>query len=73
MDNPSPLKTFLLITHTCNSLEQRIENLHKEAKGYLDAVRQMTLAQQNIADTIDQFYEDSAPLSLAARYCCCHN
>jgi hypothetical protein len=48
-------------------LEVRIESLHKEAKGYLDSIRQMTLAQHNIADAIDQFYDDSAPLAKAAR------
>ncbi|KAJ2998077.1 hypothetical protein HDV02_004902 [Globomyces sp. JEL0801] len=48
-------------------LETRIENLHNQAKGYLDAVRQMTSAQKSIADTIDQFYDDNAPLSKAAR------
>ncbi|KAJ3275740.1 hypothetical protein HDV01_007207 [Terramyces sp. JEL0728] len=48
-------------------LETRIENMHREAKGYLDAVRKMTVAQQSIADTIDHFYDESAQLAKAAR------
>ncbi|TPX37077.1 hypothetical protein SmJEL517_g00813 [Synchytrium microbalum] len=38
-------------------LETKVEKLHKEAKGYLDSVRAMTLAQTRIADTVDRFYE----------------
>ncbi len=48
-------------------LETRIENLHRESKGYLDAVRKMTLAQQQIAETIDHFYEENSGLGKAAR------
>jgi amphiphysin len=48
-------------------LEQRIENLHRESKGYLDAARKMTLAQQQIAETIDHFYEENSGLGKAAR------
>ncbi|RKO83798.1 hypothetical protein BDK51DRAFT_28484 [Blyttiomyces helicus] len=47
------------------SLENKVEKLHKEAKGYLDAVRAMTLAQQRIAETVNNFYEDGAPLGYA--------
>ncbi|KAJ3075016.1 hypothetical protein HK102_005692 [Quaeritorhiza haematococci] len=45
--------------------ESKVEKLHKEAKGYLDAVRAMTLAQQRIAETVDNFYEDGTPLGYA--------
>lgn len=48
------------------TFESKVEKLHKEAKGYLDAVRAMTLAQQRIADTVDHFYEDGASLGYAA-------
>lgn len=48
-------------------LETRVENLHREAKGYLDSVRKMTLAQQSISETIDNFYDENAPLAKAAR------
>ncbi|KAJ3018381.1 hypothetical protein HKX48_002932 [Thoreauomyces humboldtii] len=47
------------------SLENKAENLHREAKGYLDAVRGMTLAQQRIAETINSFYEEGSPLGYA--------
>ncbi|KAI8824018.1 uncharacterized protein EV422DRAFT_518625 [Fimicolochytrium jonesii] len=47
------------------SLENKSENLHREAKGYLDAVRGMTLAQQRIAETITGFYEEGSPLGYA--------
>ncbi|KAI8913651.1 hypothetical protein EDD86DRAFT_201131 [Gorgonomyces haynaldii] len=50
-----------------NTLEQRLESLHKEAKGYLDAVRGTTMAQQRIAETIDQFYDDTNPLAKAGK------
>ncbi|KAI3640626.1 hypothetical protein MIR68_001504 [Amoeboaphelidium protococcarum] len=44
-------------------LEQKIVQLNKEAKGYLDAVRAMTLAQQRMADTINQFYDENSQLA----------
>ncbi|KNC98991.1 amphiphysin-like protein RVS161 [Spizellomyces punctatus DAOM BR117] len=47
------------------TLENKAENLHREAKGYLDAVRGMTLAQQRIAETINSFYEEGSPLGYA--------
>lgn len=40
--------------------------MHKEAKGYLDSIRAMTIAAQRIADTINQFYDDSARLAVTA-------
>lgn len=48
------------------NLETKLERLHKEAKGYLDAVRSTTLAQNRIAETIDLFYDETSPLSKAA-------
>ncbi|KAI9142363.1 BAR adaptor protein Hob3 [Paraphysoderma sedebokerense] len=45
------------------SLETKVEKLHKEAKGYLDAFRAMSLAQARMAVTIDHFYDESAPLA----------
>jgi hypothetical protein len=48
-------------------LEGRIEKLHVEAKGYLDAVRKMTLAQKDIAETIDRFYDDNSGLGKASK------
>jgi bridging integrator 3 len=48
-------------------VEQRIENLHRELKGYLDAVRKMTVAQHAIAETIDLFYDESDPLQKASQ------
>ncbi|KAJ3149358.1 hypothetical protein HDU89_003720 [Geranomyces variabilis] len=47
------------------ALETKSENLHREAKGYLDAVRGTTLAQQRIAETINAFYEEGSPLGYA--------
>ncbi|KAJ3300007.1 hypothetical protein HK104_005261 [Borealophlyctis nickersoniae] len=47
------------------NLEAKVEKLHKEAKGYLDAVRGMTLAQQRIAETVGHFYEEGAPQGYA--------
>lgn len=41
--------------------------MHKEAKGYLDAVRATTLSQTRIAETIDQFYDETSPLSKAGK------
>ena len=35
--------------------EDRIEGLHRECRGYLDAVRKLTVAQVGIADTLLQF------------------
>ncbi|KAJ3267580.1 hypothetical protein HDU76_011726 [Blyttiomyces sp. JEL0837] len=45
--------------------ESKVEKLHKEAKGYLDSVRALTVAQQRIAETVDHFYDDGAPLGYA--------
>jgi amphiphysin len=45
------------------NLEQKVLKLQKEAKGYLDSVRAMTIAQQRIADTINQFYDENAKLA----------
>ncbi|KAI8592999.1 hypothetical protein BDZ88DRAFT_405151 [Geranomyces variabilis] len=47
------------------SLENKTDNLHREAKGYLDAVRSMSLAQQRISETINAFYEEGSPLGYA--------
>lgn len=48
------------------TLETKVSRLGKEAKGYLDSVRSLTIAAQRIADTINQFYDDSARLSTTA-------
>ncbi|KAL7752034.1 BAR adaptor protein Hob3 [Sorochytrium milnesiophthora] len=48
------------------TLESKTEKLHKEAKGYLDALRAMSLAQTRMATTIDHFYDGSSPLSSVA-------
>ncbi|KAI8837336.1 hypothetical protein BC829DRAFT_405152 [Chytridium lagenaria] len=45
--------------------ETKIDKLHKEAKGYLDSVRAMTLAQKRIAETVDHFYDQGAALGYA--------
>ncbi|KAL1918596.1 uncharacterized protein VTP21DRAFT_2618 [Calcarisporiella thermophila] len=45
-------------------LESKSERLHKEAKGYLDSLRSVTNAQKRIAETISQFYDDSAPMGV---------
>ncbi|KAF9158420.1 hypothetical protein DFQ27_007054 [Actinomortierella ambigua] len=45
-------------------LEAKAEKLHKEARGYVDAVRGMTGAQLRIASTIDQFYDEGAPMGI---------
>ncbi|CAG8519980.1 4261_t:CDS:10 [Ambispora leptoticha] len=50
------------------NLQQKSEKLHKEAKGYLDSVRAMTAAQIRIAETIDNFYEDSDNALVGAKY-----
>ncbi|KAH6602832.1 hypothetical protein BASA61_000702 [Batrachochytrium salamandrivorans] len=49
------------------NLESKVERLHKEAKGYLDAVRGTTVAQQRIAEVIDGFYDESSKLHNAGR------
>ncbi|KAI8841843.1 hypothetical protein BJ741DRAFT_545306 [Chytriomyces cf. hyalinus JEL632] len=46
-------------------LEAKVEKLHREAKGYLDAVRAMTVAQQRMAETVDHFYDEGGPLGYA--------
>ncbi|KAI9341570.1 hypothetical protein DFJ73DRAFT_645383 [Zopfochytrium polystomum] len=46
-------------------LESKSEKLHREAKGYLDSVRAMTVAQQRIAETVDHFYDETSPLGYA--------
>lgn len=51
------------------NLESKIMKLQKESKGYLDAIRAMTIAQQRMADTINQFYDEGAQLaSLGLKY-----
>ena len=49
------------------NFEAKVEALHKESKGFLDSVRAMTLAQARIAETVDQFYDESASLAVAGR------
>ncbi|KAL2918292.1 BAR adaptor protein Hob3 [Polyrhizophydium stewartii] len=49
------------------SFETKVERLHKEAKGYLDAVRATTVAQQRVAEVIDNFYDEASPLHKAGR------
>ncbi|KAF7724217.1 hypothetical protein EC973_001236 [Apophysomyces ossiformis] len=49
------------------TLEHKSEKLSKEAKGYLDSMRAMTAAQLRISQTIDQFYDDSAPMGPAGQ------
>ncbi|KAG0306545.1 hypothetical protein BGZ98_002163 [Dissophora globulifera] len=46
------------------SLEHKVERLHKEANGYAQAVRNMTGSQLRIASTIDQFYDEGAPMGI---------
>ncbi|KAF9915926.1 hypothetical protein BX616_005050 [Lobosporangium transversale] len=46
------------------SLEQKVEKLQKEANGYAQAVRHMTGSQLKIASTIDQFYDEGAPMGI---------
>ncbi|KAF9084614.1 hypothetical protein BGX29_008128 [Mortierella sp. GBA35] len=46
------------------SLEQKVERLHKEAMGYSQSVRNMTGSQLKIASTIDQFYDEGAPMGI---------
>ncbi|KAF9585094.1 hypothetical protein BGW38_003937 [Lunasporangiospora selenospora] len=46
------------------TLEVKTEKLHKEAIGYAQAVRNMTGSQLKIASTIDQFYDDGAPMGI---------
>ncbi|TCD69796.1 hypothetical protein EIP91_006109 [Steccherinum ochraceum] len=38
------------------TFEKECQALHKDSKGYLDAMRAMTAAQTRLADTIDVFY-----------------
>ncbi|KAJ3383570.1 hypothetical protein HDU84_003547 [Entophlyctis sp. JEL0112] len=45
--------------------EAKVEKLHREAKGYLDAVRAMTVAQQRMAETVDHFYDEGGALGYA--------
>ncbi|KAF9184016.1 hypothetical protein BGZ51_003632 [Haplosporangium sp. Z 767] len=46
------------------NLEHKVEKLHKEANGYAQAVRNMTASQLTIATTIDQFYDEGAPMGI---------
>ncbi|KAF9574709.1 hypothetical protein EC968_005714 [Mortierella alpina] len=46
------------------SLEHKVERLHREANGYAQAVRNMTGSQLKIATTIDQFYDEGAPMGI---------
>ncbi|KAG0257152.1 hypothetical protein BG011_004136 [Mortierella polycephala] len=46
------------------NLEHKVERLHKEANGYAQAVRNMTASQLTIATTIDQFYDEGAPMGI---------
>ncbi|KAF9411990.1 hypothetical protein BGZ76_005250, partial [Entomortierella beljakovae] len=46
------------------SLEQKVERLHKEAVGYSSAVKNMTGSQLKIANTIEQFYDEGAPMGI---------
>ncbi|KAI9183821.1 BAR adaptor protein Hob3 [Blastocladiella emersonii ATCC 22665] len=48
------------------SLEAKVDRLHKEAKGYLDALRAMSLSQSRMATTVENFYDETAPLQLSA-------
>lgn len=48
------------------SLESRLERLHKEAKGYLDALRAISLSQSKMAATIDTLYDPTKPLHVCA-------
>ena len=49
------------------NFEIKVEALHRESKGFLDSVRAMTLAQARIAETVDQFYDETASLANAGR------
>jgi amphiphysin len=49
------------------NFEAKVEALTKESKGFLDSVRAMTLAQARIAETVDQFYDETAALAAAGR------
>ncbi|CAJ0755408.1 10812_t:CDS:2 [Entrophospora sp. SA101] len=50
-------------------LEQKAEKIHKEAKGYLESMHAMSTAQLKIAETINQFYEDSSePIFVGNKY-----
>ncbi|KAF9902035.1 hypothetical protein EC991_005391 [Linnemannia zychae] len=46
------------------SLDQKVERLHKEALGYSQSVKNMTGSQLKIASTIDQFYDEGAPMGI---------
>ncbi|RKO96362.1 hypothetical protein CXG81DRAFT_26513 [Caulochytrium protostelioides] len=50
-----------------HKLEQQTEQLYTESRGYLDAVRAMTLAQQRIAETLEAFYEEGSEGSRSGR------
>ncbi|KAL1918936.1 uncharacterized protein VTP21DRAFT_2317 [Calcarisporiella thermophila] len=45
-------------------LEQKSEKLYKETKGYLDSLRAVAGTQKRIAETIQQFYDESAPMGV---------
>eukprot|EP00999_Lentomonas_sp_LEN2_P000584 NODE_1582_length_805_cov_15.889381_g1533_i0.p1 GENE.NODE_1582_length_805_cov_15.889381_g1533_i0~~NODE_1582_length_805_cov_15.889381_g1533_i0.p1 ORF type:complete len:261 (-),score=52.35 NODE_1582_length_805_cov_15.889381_g1533_i0:5-787(-) len=44
--------------------ERKMETLLKDSKSYLDAIRQMTIAQHRIAEQITLFYDETAVLGL---------
>ncbi|KAG0043990.1 hypothetical protein BGZ83_010791 [Gryganskiella cystojenkinii] len=46
------------------NLETKVGKLHAEANGYATAVRNMTGSQVKIAQTIDQFYDEGAPMGI---------
>jgi len=47
------------------TLESKVDKLHKEAKGYLESLKEMAVVQSRMAMTIDHFYDETAPLGLA--------
>ncbi|ODV90405.1 hypothetical protein CANCADRAFT_106303 [Tortispora caseinolytica NRRL Y-17796] len=50
------------------TMEAAVEKMQKEAKGYLDSLRAMTIAQMRIAETIDAFYGDSGAKDGVGKY-----
>ncbi|KAJ1511502.1 hypothetical protein HMI54_014246 [Coelomomyces lativittatus] len=59
-------KEFDEVVRRYRSLESKLDRLHREAKGYLEALRAIALTQSRMAITLDTLYDPSAPLHVNA-------
>ncbi|CCJ29210.1 unnamed protein product [Pneumocystis jirovecii] len=50
------------------TLEQAVQRLQREAKGYLDSLRSMSASQLRIAEAMDEFYVDAHHKERASKH-----